>query len=201
MEHGRGVRRDPQSSSIPTPLINQGRGTLNPLYRTGGTYSQNGVMDFPRYPISELHLVKFLDTLEFGSWKVNFKTEVCTNSEFPQITMYWIEEVEIAKSSDDLMTSRSITGRTDFPDYEMLDAKIVSALKKLLTHVHFSNRVSVEEQRAQKDVLFLRGRHGTWRKMSTSSKNTDKATFYSPIEARATLAPASKITRGTRIRG
>ena len=137
MEHGRVVRRDPQSSSIPTPLINQGRGTLNPLYRTGGTYSQTGVMDFPRYPISELHLGKFLDTLEFESWKVNFKTEVCANSVFPRITMYWIEEVEIAKSSDDLMTSRSITGRTDFPDNEMLDAKIVSALKKLLTHVHF----------------------------------------------------------------
>ena len=94
-------------------------------------------MDFPRYPISELHLGKFLDTLEFESSKVNFRTEVCANSEIPQITMYWIEEVEIAKSSDDLMTSRSITGREDFPDYKMLDAKIVSALKKLLTHVHF----------------------------------------------------------------
>ena len=34
--------------------------------------------------------------------------------------------------------------------------------------------------------------HRTWRQMSTISKNTDKATFYSPIEARARLAPTSK---------
>ena len=39
--------------------------------------------------------------------------------------MHWIEEVEIAKSIDELMTPRSITGRRDFPDYEMLDAMIV----------------------------------------------------------------------------
>ena len=34
--------------------------------------------------------------------------------------------------------------------------------------------------------------HGTCRQMSTSSKNTDKASFYSPIEARATPAAPSK---------
>ena len=40
----------------------------------------------------------------------------------------------------------------------MLDAMIVFALKKLLTHVHFQKRVSVEEQRAQtKYDRFLRG--------------------------------------------
>ena len=34
---------------------------------------------------------------------------------------------------------------------------IASALKKLLTHVHFRKSVSVEEQRAQGDDRFLRG--------------------------------------------
>ena len=29
MEHGSGMRRDPQSSSIPTPRVHQGLGTLN----------------------------------------------------------------------------------------------------------------------------------------------------------------------------
>ena len=49
--------------------------------------------------------------------------------------------------------------RTDFPDYDMLDAMIAAALKKLLnTHVHFRKRVSVEEHRAQIDDRFLRGR-------------------------------------------
>ena len=40
----------------------------------------------------------------------------------------------------------------------MLDAIIASALKKLLTSVHFRGRVSVEAQRAQKYDRFLRGR-------------------------------------------
>ena len=102
-------------------------------------------MDYPRYPISELHPGKFWDSLEFQSWKVNFKSEVCANSVFPQITMHWIKEVEIAKSIDDLMTSQSFARRRDFPDFEMLDAKIASALKKLLTSVHFRRRVSVDK--------------------------------------------------------
>ena len=44
-------------------------------------------------------------------------------------------------------------------------------------------------------------KHGTWRKMSTRSNISIKATFYSPIEARAMPAPHFKISRGTRIRG
>ena len=44
-------------------------------------------------------------------------------------------------------------------------------------------------------------KHGNWRKMSTSSKKEDKATFYSPTEARAMPAPSLKNSRGVRIRG
>ena len=72
--------------------------------------------------------------------------------------MHGFREVEIAKSTDGLVTSQSITGRRDFADYDMLDAMIASALKKFLMHVHFRKRVSVEEQRAQKDDRFSRGR-------------------------------------------
>ena len=87
--------------------------------------------------------------MEFQSWKVNFRTELCQRTADPQITMHWIKEVEIAKSIDELMTSRSIVGRTDFPDFDLLDAMIASALKKLLnTQIHFRKRVSVEQQRA-----------------------------------------------------
>ena len=158
IEHERGVRRDAQSSSVPTPRFNQGLGTLNPLYHTEGTYSQNGVMDTPRFQISGMHLGKFLYSLEFQHWNVNFKTEVCANSVLRQITMHWIKEVEIAKSIDDPLTSQSITGRRDFPDCEMLDAMIESASKKIITSVHVRRRASVEEQCAQKDDRFLRER-------------------------------------------
>ena len=71
----------------------------------------------------------------------------------------WIKEVEIAKSIGELVTSRSITGQHNFLDFAMLDAMIASAVKKLLnTQSHFRSGASVEEQRAQKDDRFSRGR-------------------------------------------
>ena len=89
--------------------------------------------------------------MDFQSWKVNFRTEVCSKSADPHLTMYWIKEVEIAKSIGDLMISQSITRRRDSPDNDTLDAMIASAWRKLLDkHVCFQRRVSVEEQRAQK---------------------------------------------------
>ena len=62
----------------------------------------------------------------------------------------------ISKSVDELLTSRSIVGRTDLPDFDMFDAIIASALKKLLnTYIHFRKRVNVEEKRAQKSRPIL----------------------------------------------
>ena len=115
------------------------------------------MMDYPRFQISEMHIGKSPDSMKLYGWKVDFKTEVCSKSADPQLTMQWIKEVEMATSIDDLMASRSNTGRTDFPDYDMLDAMIASVYKKLLRHVHFRKRASVEEQRAQKYDRFLRG--------------------------------------------
>ena len=118
---------------------------------TGGTYSHGGVMEYPRFPISELHLAKFPDSMEFESWKVNFKTEVCAKTANPQITMSWITEVEKAKSIDESSTSQSILGEQISTDCEMLDVMIASALKKILnSHIQFLKRVCVEEQRDQK---------------------------------------------------
>ena len=89
--------------------------------------------------------------MEFQSWKVNFKTDVCTKTADSHLAMHWIKEVEIAKSINEFLTSRSIVERTDFLDYDMLEAMIASALKRLVDkHIHFRKRVSVEEQRAQK---------------------------------------------------
>ena len=65
--------------------------------------------------------------------------------------------MQIAKSVDDLVTSQSIEGR-EFPDFEMLDAKIASALKRIITNQYFRRRINVEEQTAQKYDRFLRGR-------------------------------------------
>ena len=89
------------------------------LNHTGGTFSHSGMMDCPRFPFLELHLAKFLDSMEFESWKLNFRTGFVEEQANPQITMHWIKEIEILKSIDELMTSRSIMGRTDFPDFDV----------------------------------------------------------------------------------
>ena len=109
VEHGRGTRRELHSSSLPTPRFNQGLGTLNPVYHCGVTYWCDGSPE-----MSDLGTASWKIRGLMG-WKVNFKTEVCARSAFPHLTLHWIKEVEIAKSIDELMTSRSITGRTDFP--------------------------------------------------------------------------------------
>ena len=112
----RKMRREPQNSSIPAPRFQSGGGILN---HSGGTYSHGGMIDYTSFPISEMHPGRFPDSTEFQSWKVNFKTEVCSKSADPHLTMHWSKEVETAKSIDELMTARSIMDRTDFPDYNI----------------------------------------------------------------------------------
>ena len=54
-------------------------------------------------------------------------------------------------SLDELKSSRSIAVKR-FPNFEILDAKIASALdKKIIQNSHFKKKVSLEEQNAQKE--------------------------------------------------
>ena len=64
-------------------------------------------------------------------------------------------------SLDKLKSLRSIAGK-NFPNFEMLDAKIASALNKIIQNSQFKKKVSLEEQKAQKEDLFLRGRQITF---------------------------------------
>ena len=77
----REVKREPQNSSIPVPRFQRGAGVLD---HTGGTYSHTGMVDYPRFLISEMHLGKFPDSMEFQSWKVNIKTGVCSQCTGPK---------------------------------------------------------------------------------------------------------------------
>ena len=79
------MRREPQNSSIPVPRFQREAGI--PLH-TGGTHSDNDMMDYQRFHISEMHLGKFPDSVEFQSWKANFKTEVCSKTAGPHLTMH-----------------------------------------------------------------------------------------------------------------
>ena len=56
-------------------------------------------------------------------------------------------------SLDEFTSSRSIEGK-DFPNFEMLDAKIASALNKIIRNSQFKKKVSLEERKAQKEDGF-----------------------------------------------
>ena len=71
--------------------------------------------------------------------------------------MQWIKEVEMVYSVDDFKSSSSIRGIST-PNFEVLDARIASALNKIIHNSHFKRRISLEEQKAQKQDRFLRGR-------------------------------------------
>ena len=88
---------------------------------------------------------------------MRFKTEVRICSQFPTEAMLWIKEVELVYSVDDLRSSCSVRG-IRMPDFEVLDAKIASALNGIIHDTQFKRKVCLEEQKASKEDRFLRGR-------------------------------------------
>ena len=122
-----------------------------------GDSLKNYGTDQQRLQISDLHFDKFPTPATFACWKMRFKTEVCTCSQFPTEAKHWIKEVEMVDSVDDLKSSLSVRG-IRMPNFEVLDARIASALNKIIHNSHFKRRVSLEEQKAQKQDRFLRGR-------------------------------------------
>ena len=58
---------------------------------------------------------------------------------------------------DDLRSSLSLRC-ISMPNFEVLDARIASALNRIIHNSHFKRRISLEEQKAQKEDRFLRGR-------------------------------------------
>ena len=112
---------------------------------SGGDSSKNCGADQQRLQISDLHFDKFPTPATFSCWKIRFKTEVCTCSQFPTEAMQWIKEVEMVDSVDELKSSSSIRG-ISMPNFEVLDARIASALNKII-HNSSSKEESVWRNR------------------------------------------------------
>ena len=70
--------------------------------------------------------------------------------------MLWIKEMELVDSVDDLKSSCSVR-EIQMPKFEVLDAKIASTLNRIIHNTQFKRKVSLEEQKAQKEDRFLRG--------------------------------------------
>ena len=77
---------------------------------SGGDSSKNYGADQQRPQISDLHFDKFPTPATFACWKIRFKTEVCTCSQFFTEAMQWIKEVELVDSVDELRSSSSTRG-------------------------------------------------------------------------------------------
>ena len=115
-------------------------------YFSGGDSSKKCGADQQRLQISDLHFDKFPTPATFACWKIRFKTEVCTCSQFPTEAMQWFKEVEMVDSVDDQKSSLSVRG-IQMPNFEVLDAKIAPALNKIIHNSHFKRRISLEEQK------------------------------------------------------
>ena len=67
----------------------------------------------------------------------------------------------VGYSVDDLRSSSSIRG-ISMPNFEVLHARIASVLNKIIHNSHhnshFKRKISLEEQKAQKEDRFLRGK-------------------------------------------
>ena len=113
----------------------------NSVIPSEGRFAKNCGADQQRLQISDPHFDKITTSATFACWKIRFKTEVCTCSQFPTEAMLWIKEVEMVKSVDDLKSSCSARGiRT--PDFEVRDAKIASALNRIIQNTHFKKKIS-----------------------------------------------------------
>ena len=148
-----------------------GSSAKNSVIFSGGDSSKNCGADQQRLQISDLHFDKFPTPATFAFWKIRFKTELCTCSQFTTEAMQWIKEVELVDSVDELRSSSSTRG-ISMPNFEVLDARIASALNKIIHNSHFKRRISLEEQKApeagpfpsrQTDcLLYLRSLPGHW---------------------------------------
>ena len=65
--------------------------------------------------------------------------------------------MEQVDSVDELRFSSSVRG-IQMPNFEVLDARIASALNKIIHNSQFKRRISLEEQKAQKEYRLIRGR-------------------------------------------
>ena len=150
-----------QKNENRTPVQDQrcqsGTSAKDSVIPSEGDSSKNYGADQQRLQISDLHFGKLPTVVTFACWKIRFKTEVCTCSQFHTEAVHWTKEVKMVDSVDDLKSSSSVRG-IQMPNFEVLDARIASALNKIIHNSQFKRRISLEEQKAQKEDRFLRGR-------------------------------------------
>ena len=132
-----------------------------------GKFSKNYGADQQRVQFSHFHFDKFPTSGTFACWKIRFKIGVYICLQFLKEVMQWIKEVEMDESVDDLKSSCSIRG-IRMPDFEVLDAKIVSALNRVIHNTRFKRKVSLEYEKPKKRTVSFVEDRSLARSTSTS---------------------------------
>ena len=139
--HMSAVEENERPERDPDLRCQSGPSAKDSVLFSGGDSSKNYGADQQRLQISDLHFDKFPTPATFACWKIRFKTEVCTCSQFPTEAMQWIKKVELVDSVDELRSSSSIRG-ISMPNFEVLDARIASALNKIIHNSHLKENQS-----------------------------------------------------------
>ena len=119
-----------------------GPSARNSVIPSEGDSSKNYGADQQRLQISDLHFDKFLTP-------TTYKIQIWGMHLF--IISYGSYAMDQRSgdgySVDDLKSSSSVKG-IQIPEFEVLDAKIASALNRIIHNSHFKRRISLEEQKA-----------------------------------------------------
>ena len=103
--HSSTAEKNEFRTPVPDQKCQSGPSAKNSVIPSEGDSSTNYGADQQRLQISDLHFDKFSTPATFAFWKIRFKTEVCTCSQFLTEAMHWIKEVEMVESVDDLKSS------------------------------------------------------------------------------------------------
>ena len=106
--HSSTVEKSGRPERDPDLRCQSGPSAKDSVIFSGGDSSKNYGADQQRLQISDLHFDKFPTSATFACWKIRFKTEVCTCSQFPTEAMHWIKEVELVDSVDELRDLRHL---------------------------------------------------------------------------------------------
>ena len=167
--HSSTAEKNENQTPVQDQRCQSGPSARNSVIPCEGDSSKNYGADQQRLQISDLHFDKFPTPATFACWKIRFKTEVCTCSQFLTEAVQLIKEVEMVDSVDDLKSSSSVRG-IRMPDFEVLDAKIASALNRIIHDTQFKRKVSLEEQKPKRrTVSFAEDR------LLTSPTNTSRS--------------------------
>ena len=145
--------------TIPMPTFARRPSTMSPLLPV--EIPQNSKVGQQRQQISELEFDKCPDPHStFLCWKIKKIQQPRDYLFCFSIGGFVMDQRIMDGRFIGRITILAINCRKNFPDFEMLDAKIASALNlnKIIQNSHFKKKDSLEEQKAQKEDRFLRGK-------------------------------------------